>query len=122
MLLLHANVDITFDLAAIRSTARGQRAVQFLATVLNCQWGQPASTSVVADIWVLIDGELRFSRTKLQKIDGPIQLNIPLEPNDRFLTLISTDGGDAIAFDEITYLNPRIVLKRTSPEGGVSGN
>jgi hypothetical protein len=71
----------------------------------------------VADVWVLVDGQVRFSRMKFRRSDGPAEIDIPLKPTDRFLTLISTDGGDAIACDNPVFLNPRILLDAGMREG-----
>ena len=110
MLLLHANAGITFDLAAIRVSARGCRATRFQSTVHNCQWGLNGLTVLTADVWVFIDGQLRFSRTKIRRQNGPVEVDIPLGPNDRFLTLVSTDGGDDINYDSVCFLSPRVCL------------
>ena len=84
---------------------------------LNCQWGLDSSTTLSADVLVLVDGKLRFSRIKTRKQEGPSEINVSLSPKDRFLTLISTDGGDGIQYDNICLLNPRILLQSDSPEG-----
>jgi hypothetical protein len=111
MLSLHANAGITFDLAAIRAAAHGCKTTSFQSAVHNCQWELDASAVLTADVWVLVDGQLRFSRTKLRRQDGTMEVDIPLGPNDRFLTLISTDGGDNIGYDNICFLNPRVYLE-----------
>lgn len=120
MLLLHANAGVTFDLSAIRTSADGRNATRFQSMVRNCNW-DPGSSDCVADVWVFIDGQLRFNRMKLYKKDGPQEIDIPLKPNDRFLTLVSTDGGDRIWCDEICFLKPRVLLETDSQEGGALG-
>jgi hypothetical protein len=117
MLLLHANAGITFDLSAIRTSARGHNAARFQSVVHNCQWNPEGPVDYVADVWVLVDGQVRFSRMKFRRSDGPAEIDIPLKPTDRFLTLISTDGGDAIACDNPVFLNPRILLDAGMREG-----
>ncbi len=113
MLLLHANVGITFNLAAINATAPGQRAVRFQSTVA---YQPPArfDPKLTADVWVFVDGQLRFSRVKLRNQDGLCEIEIPLQPNDRFLTLVTTDGGDGGYFDYIQHHDPRLVLEPIS--------
>jgi hypothetical protein len=111
MLSLHANAGITFDLSAIRASARGRYPARFQSVVHNCQWNPDGSVDYVADVWVLVDGQSRFSRMKFRKSDGPLEIDVPMKPSDRFLTLISTDGGDAIACDNPCFLNPRLLLE-----------
>jgi hypothetical protein len=111
MLSLHANAGITFDLAAIRVSAGGRNVKCFQSTVHNCQWNMTDASSAAADVWVFVDGQLRFSRTGLRRQSGAIEVDIPLRPSDRFLTLVSTDGGDNIGYDNICFLNPRISLE-----------
>ena len=118
MLSLHANAGITFDLSAIRASATGRVASRFQSMVSNCQWNQDALIPNAADVWVFVDGEQRFSRKAFRRKDGPIKLDIPLEPNAQFLTLVSTDGGDGISWDNICFLEPRILLETVLPEGG----
>jgi hypothetical protein len=111
MLSLHANSGITLDLAVIRDSAGGRNPVQFTASVLNGQWDMQPTRDFSSSVWVFVDGRPIFSRPKLRKKDGIIDLNIPLHPNDRFLTLVSTDAGDSISFAHVGLLDPRLVLE-----------
>jgi len=112
-LLLHANVGITFNLTAINSTAPGQCAVRFQSTAAYQPpaWFDPKLT---ADVWVFVDGQLRFSRLKLRNQDGPLDIDVPLKANDHFLTLVTTDGGDGGYFDHIQHHDPRLILEPIS--------
>ncbi len=112
-LLLHANVGITFNLTAINSTAPGQRTVRFqsTATYQPPAWFDPKLT---ADVWIIVDGQLRFNRLKLRNQDGPLDVDVPLKASDHFLTLITTDGGDGGYFDHIQHHDPRLVLEPIS--------
>jgi len=110
-IILHANAGITFNLTAIRAAALGRRAARFQAVVINHQWELNPSTPLTADVWVFVDGQLRLSHPKLCSRDRPLEVDIPLGPNDQFLTLLSTDGGDGIQCDHVVYHNPRILLE-----------
>ncbi|HPC97193.1 MAG TPA: FecR domain-containing protein [Sedimentisphaerales bacterium] len=92
-ILMHANLGITFDLAEIASLNPGLRIERFCSAygVSESATNRPCN----ADFWVLVDGRVRFSRTgvKVKGIAG--QIDVELADTDRFLTLITTDGGDA---------------------------
>ena len=102
LLGLHANAGITFDLAAIRQ-ATGLKALRF-STVVG-YGGQPAPPS--AEFWVLLDGK-RMAHQRIGRNDAvPVKFNIPASV--RFLTLISTDGGNGYSHDQISFGDPRLV-------------
>lgn len=64
----------------------------------------------MADVRVFVDGQLRFNRAKLRCADGPVEVDVPWGPTDRFLTLVSTDGGDGMEADVVFYHHPPILL------------
>ena len=61
---------------------------------------------MLADIWVLVDGQLKLSRTHLRPQDGAINVDVELGPKDRFLTLVSTDGGNSFQYDWVVFGDP----------------
>ncbi|AQT69106.1 FecR protein [Anaerohalosphaera lusitana] len=90
-IMLHANLGITFDLRAIRNDY----------PLLNIDgfktWtgiSENADRQGNADVWVLVDGEIRYSKKQINEKGRPYQVQVELKPSDRFLTLIATDGGD----------------------------
>lgn len=102
VLYMHSNLGATFDLDAVRQRFGGQSICRFLTTVgtLYSFGGYPiyiADESLFPketefDVWIVVDGQLR---TKAQKVrsDSLINLEIPLSPKDRFLSILVTDGG-----------------------------
>jgi hypothetical protein len=63
-----------------------------------------------ADIWVLVDGQVRFRRREINGFNGGFSIKVPLAKSDRFLTLATTDSGDGIACDQVIYGDPRLEL------------
>jgi hypothetical protein len=104
LLFMHPNKGITFDLDAIRKANRGWTIRKFLAV------GGNIGIDSQADIWVLVDGVERFTRYRISPSDGIAAMSVPIRPNDRFLTLASTDGGDGVAGDWIMFGDPRLEL------------
>jgi hypothetical protein len=91
-LLVHANVGITFDLQAIRQFLPGVNIVRFQSKFGIRKWAiHPTASN--ADFWILVDGKLRYEKKQV-KINEPYSVDIELWEQDRFLTLIETDGGD----------------------------
>ncbi|MBN2065114.1 MAG: NPCBM/NEW2 domain-containing protein [Sedimentisphaerales bacterium] len=90
-LFMHANLGITYDLDAIRRSLPDGKIAKFTADA-GLSSDNPRQGNF--DIWILVDGELRFSRKGINDIRDIVSIEIPLRDSDRFLTLVSTDGGD----------------------------
>ncbi len=89
---MHANTGITFDLSAIRKMMPETKTIHFQSQVgIERMPSRPKASK--ADFWVLVDGELKFSKTQV-KHKSFYSVDVELSRDDRFLTLIVTDGGD----------------------------
>ncbi len=91
-ILMHANLGITFDLAAIASLNAASRIDRFRAVFGVSESGTERPCN--ADFWVLVDGQVRLSRTGVRTKGIAGEVDVELAETDRFLTLITTDGGD----------------------------
>lgn len=99
---IHANAGISFDLDAIRKLAALVNP-RFRAVV-----GYGGRTPEIgADFFVCLDGEI-VADGRIGRDDGGIAIDIPLAPEHRFLTLISTDAGNGISHDQIFFGDPSI--------------
>ncbi|MDE0577870.1 MAG: DUF1553 domain-containing protein [Opitutales bacterium] len=102
MIGLHANAGITFDLSAIRE-ATGIKELRF-----NSVAGYGGRTTTPsAEFRVLLDSKLMAHKRLGRKDAAPIDFEIPQDA--RFLTLISTDGGNGYSHDQISFGDPRLV-------------
>ena len=90
-LFMHANTGITFDLDAIRDAMPGISVTAFTA---KAGLSSRAPREGNADFWVLVDGQVRFSRQGVRDKGLAFDITVPLAKTDRFLTLVTTDGGD----------------------------
>src|SRR4030042_6645182 len=91
----HANVGITFDLDSIRASMSN-----ILISRFQAHWGisetladiqeEKDYAQVKVTFWVLVDGQISYSRELGTDPFESDQINIPLNPSDRFLTLITT--------------------------------
>jgi len=99
----HPDAGLTFDLAAIRRLHPRASLVRFRATA-----GSPmkAGAKNRADVYVLVDGVVRFSRTGFVAGDGAFAIDVPLTAQDRFLTLVTTGGGDGVSADQVLIADP----------------
>ena len=92
---IHSNAGVTFDLDKIRASMPGSRIVAFSALC-----GLATNEyDAMADFWVLVDGQKRFSMTGARCQDRAKPVRIILTEQDKFLTIIVTDGGKTL--DEI---------------------
>ena len=104
LLGLHPNAGITFDLAAIcKAHPAVASPFRFHA------FAGLANGLGIADVWLFVDGRLKFRRTGLRMADGPVRIDVPLEADDRFLTLVSTGGnrgGEVPRCDWVVFGDP----------------
>ncbi len=105
LLALHANAAITFDLQAMRPVL-GQGAMRFTA-MLGFGGSAPNAR---ADFHLYADGRRVLQRIKFGANDAGLRVDVlpPLET--RFLTLVSTDGGDGISHDQVFLGDPKVSL------------
>ncbi len=115
-LFMHANVGITFDLKAIGKLVPGTRLRRF-TSVFGISESQLAMEEVSVkdaelDVWVLVDGEVVFSRQDMHA-DESYDLDIELKEEYRYLTMVITDSNDGYqkAFDWGEFYNPTIELE-----------
>lgn len=91
-IVMHANLGITFDLSAIRAMCPGIKITRFVSKFGIADFKETAGCN--ADFWVLIDGQVRESRRHVTQKNVLNSVSIELSPSARFLTLVTTDGGD----------------------------
>jgi hypothetical protein len=103
LLGLHANSGITFDLIAIR-LASHQTEMRFTAKL--GYFG--ASGGNRADAWVFLDGKQIAVYPQLTRDQGLQDVNLELPVDARFLTLISTDGGNGYGHDQVGFGDPKL--------------
>ena len=113
-IFMHANLGITFDLKAIRESLPEGDIVRF-TTDVGLSSDTPREGNF--DVWVLVDGELRESQLRIQDPGKVYFFEVPISDQDRFLTLVSTDGEDydhegglATDSDWCVFANPCLEL------------
>ena len=126
MIGLHANAGITFDLVAIRAAGRPDVAQKLSdktdrltdddASLTEYEFSTVAgyggrTIEPSAEFRVYLDGELKVTGRLGRNDTSNISLKIPAKT--RFLTLISTDGGNGYGHDQISFGDPR--LSDTTP-------
>ncbi|MDH7598745.1 MAG: hypothetical protein QHH07_03775 [Sedimentisphaerales bacterium] len=96
---MHPNAGITFDLEKIRSHIPHATIQRFSAI---CGISETAfeyadrdwdPNVVKTDFWVLVDGQVRFHKTLGIVPYQHAKIEIPIGPQDRFLTLVTTNPG-----------------------------
>jgi len=103
MLAIHANKVITFDLDAIRN-ATGYKDLRFCTMV-----GYGGAADPTVDFSVYIDGIPLVNSTPI--IRAGMSLDLPMDFDERFLTLVVTDGNKNISHDQIFFGDPMLVPK-----------
>lgn len=117
---IHSNKGITFDLGAIREQLTDLRIVRLTGrmglseTVLEYDYerffGQKEGYPK-ADFWILLDGEVVYSRKGVTVNDGAIPVQVEIGEGKRFLSIIVTDGGDLRARDWALFAEPTLVVE-----------
>ena len=112
LLGLHSNAGITFDLEAIRRAHDGRAMARFQATLAK-------DCDSLADVWIFVDGRLEFKFTlkpTQRGWSGSTPVDVALKPADRFLTLVTTDGGDGSQWDWVVYGDPVLLWAAEEPQ------
>ena len=85
-IFMHTNQGITFDLDRIRNAVDSTEIIAFKSV---CGISETGPDYGLADITVLVDGQVRYSQKNIVKAQS-FQIDVPLKSNDRFLTLMTT--------------------------------
>ena len=123
LLLLHANNAITFDLEAIRRANPGDKLLRFRAVTASLSPSEDGNGSFGdgGDTWILVDGQERYKRRQFTARNGALPVVIPISPQNRFLTLATTDGGNGTHLDWIFYGDPVLEFLTLETKGLKSG-
>jgi len=65
------------------------------------------------DFYVLVDGKKRFESLNMNADSGPREIAVPLSREDRFLTLVATDGDLNPSCDWGFFAMPRLEIENT---------
>ncbi len=123
IVMIHSNAGITLDLQAVRQSLPGLDVTRFMAFGGLSEALRSRTGPADVDFWVLVDGQVRYEKKDLTVKDGTIYLDIELAPQDRFLTLIVTDGfkpgepprGYSAGNNDFFYLvDPKLHLAESS--------
>jgi hypothetical protein len=110
LILVHSNAGITFDLDKIRRSIPQLEVDRFKAVcgVSKVREGD----NYQSEFWVLIDGTCVF-HYRSEKGDHRVRsIDIPIKPDQKFLTLATTCGDDSISMDWCIFDNPQLVLAK----------
>lgn len=118
LLGLYANMGITFDLAAMREMHDGARPARLRAKLGMGDGPKKYPQAFgVADLWIFIDGRLAWVRKDIRHEDGAIDVEVPLDAESRFLTVVSTNGSRGQAYDWIVLGDPVLEMKPINLDG-----
>lgn len=121
-IFMHANLGITFDLDAIRADFTETELSRFVA---EAGLSPAATREGHVDVWVLIDGKVRYCQKGITEKGKAYPIEIELEKTNRFLTLVTTDGGDVDYLEEAkratdsdwaVFVRPRLELSMKNIE------
>lgn len=107
---MHTNAGITFDLEAIRKVNPGLQISRFGA---YCGITETSDNYTKAEFWVLVDGQAVFrkfyTKTKTKK-PVPVNIDVVLDSNARFLTLATTDNKKGAHSNWCLFAEPALEL------------
>jgi hypothetical protein len=114
-IVLHSNGGITFDLDAMRGDMPGLEITEFKAC---CGISEAVRAHLngttqrgLADFWVLVDGQKRFEAAGVTVDSEPPEISVPLGRQERFLTLVTTDGNGWANYDWGFFAEPRLEVR-----------
>jgi hypothetical protein len=104
---MHASMGITFDLNPIRARYPERAITQFTAMAGIAERAGSENADVV--FHVFIDGQLIAESPVLSR-NQRHEFKVELGETNRFLALVTTNGGDDCQFDRAILGNPRLTL------------
>ncbi|MEN6309474.1 MAG: FecR domain-containing protein [Anaerohalosphaeraceae bacterium] len=112
---LWGNRGITFNLEAMRK-AMPEIEIKKLSSLYGYAQNVVKATKDTGnnpktDLWVLLDGEVVFSREQVTIEDGAIPVDVEIDPSNHFLSIIATDGSDSRANDWVLLARPQLELE-----------
>jgi hypothetical protein len=107
-IFMHSNVGITFDLDKIRERFGGQVAIK--AFRAGSGFRSALNYSKV-DFWVLVDGRVRYKRLGTYTTTKLDEVEISINPDDRYLTVAVTESDDGIDQDWAIFASPMLILE-----------
>ncbi|MFK7787921.1 MAG: hypothetical protein AB8C95_00325 [Phycisphaeraceae bacterium] len=115
-LVMHSNSGLVVDLDAIRKMNPGFEIIKVQAIVGNASGaGKPnAPTTLLSEFLAYVDSETVMHRTfDLTDPDKLLvdRLDLTINETNRYLTVVSTDGGDTRHMDWIILGDPIVILK-----------
>lgn len=112
VIFMHANVGITFDLDAVRRSLPQGSVIKEFAAICGVSDDAPAGPEAgKSDFRVLVDGQTKFEHLGVTKNNLGQSVRVLIGPEDRFLTLVTTDGGDTTYNDYCLFARPVLVLE-----------
>ncbi len=111
VIFMHTNSGLTFDLQAIRESLPQGASIERFTALCGVSDDTPETDKWRSDFWVLVDGQLKFDFLAVRKNTPGQVVDIPIGPEDRYLTLITTDAGDSTANDYCLFARPVLELK-----------
>jgi hypothetical protein len=119
VIALKSGAGITFDLSQMQSRISESRPPRQFTAV--CGMPEDILDDVAAlnsgytprvNVYVLVDGQERFTVSALTPLKGLQQVNLPLADGDRYLTLVVTGASDEKSpFDWCLFVRPRILFE-----------
>ena len=118
-IIMHANHGLTFDLDAMRRSFN-RDINRFTSRIGIADLKEECSCN--ADFYVLVDGQVRYSLRQYKQKGVLNDISVEIKDTDRFLTLVTTDGGDpddpeggfykrAISCDWCVFTDPVLLLE-----------
>ncbi len=117
LMAIASNAGITFDLAALRRFHLDVAPRAFRATVGIAdarRWFPKAYP--MADVWIFVDGRLKRRPVRLRPDEAPVKTYVELDLDDRFLTFVTTDGGNLCDYDWVVFGDPALEVVNTSDD------
>lgn len=109
-LFMHTNACITFDLEAIRKAMPAFQIAAFRARCVLFEKSDRIRTEK-SDVYVLVDGRIKFKQRGFGQNGLALNVDIPLNQENHFLTLVTTDSDGSIAIDWVGFLEPVLILE-----------
>jgi hypothetical protein len=113
LIFIHSSAGITFNLDQIRQSLGNLEIGRFIS---SCGISYDEGKNYRSEFWVLIDGQCVFHYTIDRDHREVEKIDVSITPQQKFLTLATTNGGDSNAMDWCVFDKPQLVLAKKQQE------
>ena len=106
VLYMLPNKGLTLDLDELRKAHQHSGVMRLIASVELVR--SPLTDMAAADVYCIVDGVAQAERLDITHMEGRLPIDVRIDSDARFLTLVVADSGDGVTADWLVFHEPRL--------------